>query len=107
MTGNVGSGFGPFLRGDVNGSGDVPGSTVDMIYYANWVFLGSGPPPPCLAAADANGDGFAGGSTTDIIYLANFLFLGSGPPPPPPFPECGAGGPEDEALGCITPTPDC
>ena len=102
-----GEGVGPFVRGDVNNDGGVPGSTVDMIFYANWVFVGSGPQPECMSAADANGDGFVGGSTTDIIYLANFLFLGSGPPPPSPFPDCAVSNSmEDVDLGCVTP-PDC
>jgi hypothetical protein len=88
-------------RGDVNGDGAVPGSTVDILYYANWAFLGQAP-PPCRAAADANGDGQVGGTTADIIFLASFLFLGAAPPPAP-FPGCGPATPADVALGCETP----
>jgi hypothetical protein len=89
-----------FVRGDVNADGGVPGSTADIIYYANWAFLGQ-EVPPCLAAADANGDGFAGGTTVDIIYLATFLFLG-GTAPPAPFRDCGPGTPADALLGCAS-----
>ena len=31
---------------DANGDGFVGGLTVDIIYLANFLFLGSGPPPP-------------------------------------------------------------
>jgi hypothetical protein len=98
--------LGPFIRGDVDGSSSVPGSTADMIYYINWAFLGSGPEPPCKAAADADGDGFVGGSTVDILYLSNFLFLGSNTPPPAPFPGCGTSStPADRELGGLNPPP--
>ena len=89
-----------FLRGDVNGDGEVVASVTDMVFYANRVFLGRGNDFPCRAAADANGDGFVGGSTDDIIFLSNFLFLGFGPPPPPPFPSCGLGNAQDATIGC-------
>ena len=56
-----------FIRGDVNGDGKVLAEPTDIIYYANWAFLGHAP-PPCLAAADANGDRFVGGTTDDMIY---------------------------------------
>jgi hypothetical protein len=88
-----------FLRGDVDGSGDVPGSTADIIRYANVCFLGTGM-IPCRAAADVNGDGQVCGSVTDIVYLASFLFLGQ-EAPPFPFPGCGISADEDDiALGC-------
>jgi hypothetical protein len=95
-----------FLRGDVNGDGGVPGTTTDMIFLANFLFLG-GARPPCLAAADVNGVEGVPGTTTDLIYLANFLFLG-GLPPPAPFPACGPlVEPDDIALGCETEAPEC
>jgi RHS repeat-associated protein len=86
-----------FIRGDCDGDGFVGGTTADIIFYANWAFLG-GEVPACLAACDADGDGFAGGSTADIVYYANFAFLGR-QPPPPPFPGCGTGG---KALECAS-----
>jgi hypothetical protein len=88
-----------FVRGDADGSGDVPGTTVDLIRYANVCFLGTGV-FPCRAAADFDGNGQVCGAVTDIIYLANFLFLGSGPAPPAPFPGCDLGNEADIALGC-------
>jgi hypothetical protein len=88
-----------FVRGDADGSGDVPGTTADMIRYANVCFLGTGE-FPCRAAADLDGDGQVCGAVTDIVYLANFLFLGSGPAPPLPFPGCGIGNEADIVLGC-------
>jgi hypothetical protein len=88
-----------FVRGDADGSGDVPGATADMVRYANVCFLGTNS-FPCRAAADFDGDGQVCGAVTDIVYLANFLFLGSGPAPLAPFPECGLGNDEDAALGC-------
>jgi hypothetical protein len=92
---------GPFRRGDADGSGDVPGTTADMIRYANVCFLGTGA-FPCRAAADFDGDGQVCGAVTDIVFLANFLFLGSGPAPPEPGPAACAPSslPEDFALGC-------
>jgi hypothetical protein len=93
--------FPVFKRGDVDGSGDVPGSTTDIVRLANFLFLG-GDPPPCKAAADINGDGGVPGSTTDIVYLANFLFLGGDPPPSPGPRDCGEGNEADLALGCLT-----
>jgi hypothetical protein len=90
---------GPFVRGDINGDGEVPGSTTDIVFLANFLFLG-GAEPPCRAAADVNGDGGVPGSTTDIVFLANFLFLGGAEPPAPGPRECGPGNAEDAALGC-------
>jgi hypothetical protein len=103
----AGEGAGPdgclaILRGDVDGSGDVPGTTADIIYYTNWAFLGQ-TPPPCRAAADVDGDGFVGGTTADVIYLAQFLFLGT-EPPPDPYPFCGPATPADLLLGCAAPS---
>ena len=40
-----------FRRGDVNGDGAVPGATADIVFLANFLFLGRSR-PPCLAAAD-------------------------------------------------------
>jgi hypothetical protein len=93
--------IGPFfVRGDANGDGGVPGSTTDLIFLANFLFLG-GLRPPCMAAADVNGDGGVPGSTTDIIFLANFLFLGGTIPPSPGPRDCGFGDEADAALGCL------
>jgi hypothetical protein len=97
------TGVGPFIRGDMNGDGGVPGTTADILYYASWAFLGIQPEPPCLAAADADGDG-AVPVVTDIVYLAGFLFLGN-EPPPAPYPGCGTSDTENDLeLGCETPT---
>jgi hypothetical protein len=90
-----------FVRGDADGSGDVPGATADMVRYANVCFLGTNE-FPCRAAADFDGDGQVCGAVTDIVYLANFLFLGSGPPPPAPFPGCALGNERDAVLGCAS-----
>jgi hypothetical protein len=89
-----------FVRGDADGTGEVPGTTTDIIVLANYLFLG-GDDPPCLAAADINGDGGVPGTTTDIIYLANFLFLGGEEPPAPGPRDCGLGTAADEKLGCL------
>jgi hypothetical protein len=88
-----------FVRGDADTSGDVPGSTTDMVRIASFCFLGTGA-LPCRAAADVNGDGQVCGDVTDIVVLANYLFLGSGPAPPAPFPGCGLGTEADALLGC-------
>ena len=79
-----------------------PGATADIVFLANFLFLG-GNPPPCRAAADVNGDGEVPGSTTDIVFLANFLFLGGDEPPAPGPRECGSGTKADLKLGCETP----
>jgi hypothetical protein len=99
--GDACEGVGPFRRGDADGSGNVPGTTADMIRYANVCFLGTGA-FSCRAAADFDGDGQVCGAVTDIVFLANFLFLGSGPAPPEPGPAACARSslPEDLALGC-------
>jgi hypothetical protein len=96
-----------FVRGDVNGDGQVGGSVTDIIVYANWSFLGN-ERPPCLVAADVNGDGRVGGSVTDMVYYANWAFLGNAPPPPP-FPDCGLEMPvpDVDPIGCETPPPNC
>ena len=57
----------PKTRG---GPGDVPGTTADIIRYANVCFLGTGE-IPCRAAADVDGDGQVCGAVTDIVFLAN------------------------------------
>jgi hypothetical protein len=87
-----------FLRGDCDGDGFVGGAVNDPVFYLNWAF-GTGPEPDCKAACDADGNGFVGGSVTDPVYYLNWAFLG-GPGPVAPFPDCGPGGPLDEALGC-------
>jgi hypothetical protein len=87
-----------FVRGDCNGDGSFGGETSDPIRLLNWLFLG-GTQPPCVAACDANGDGEVEGVVTDAIYMIQFSFLG-GRAPPAPYPDCGPGTPEDEALGC-------
>jgi hypothetical protein len=96
--------FPPFVRGDCDGDGFVGGSVTDPVYYLNWAFAG-GTAPDCPAACDADGDGFVGGSVTDPVYYLNWAFAG-GTAPPAPFPGCGRGSAEDEALGCGTP-PAC
>ena len=95
-----------FLRGDADGSGDVPGSTTDIVRYANVCFLGTGE-FPCRAAADFDGNGQVCGEVTDIVYLANFLFLGSGPAPPAPFLACGPGTLPSDDGSCETPPTNC
>ncbi|HZN58402.1 MAG TPA: right-handed parallel beta-helix repeat-containing protein, partial [Planctomycetota bacterium] len=74
----------PFLRSDVNSSGNV--NISDAVFLLAYLYLGDRA-PGCLKAADADANG--GLEVTDAIYLLNFLFLG-GDAPPAPFPACGA-----------------
>ncbi|MEM7262368.1 MAG: hypothetical protein AAF488_10300, partial [Planctomycetota bacterium] len=95
--------FDRFARADCNGDGDLDGIS-DAVFLLAFNFLG-GDHPPCLAACDVDSDGRVGGSVSDALYLLLHHFLG-GPPPDSPFPECGAPGVSDEALGCAR-TPPC
>ena len=94
-----------FLRGDCDSDGFVGGSVNDPVFYLNWAFAG-GPAPGCLVACDADGDGFVGGSVNDAVYYLSWAFLG-GTPPAAPFPDCGPGTAQDEAVGCAVPVGTC
>jgi hypothetical protein len=95
-----------FLRGDCDGNGDATGQVTDAVVLLSYNFL-AGSEPACLAACDADGDGRVTGAVTDAIYLLNFNFR-AGPPPVAPFPTCGAGTRESDAvLGCDRPPSIC
>jgi hypothetical protein len=64
-----------FLRGDVDGSGDL--TINDSIALLNFLFLG-GKRPPCEAVANATASD--GVDLSDAVYVLAYLFLG-GPPP--------------------------
>jgi PKD repeat protein len=82
----------PFLRGDVNASGEL--DIADAISLMQYLFadhyLG------CVAAADFSDDGEV--LLSDAVALLGFL-LHSEAPPPPPFPTCGPD-PTPDNLGC-------
>jgi hypothetical protein len=94
-----------FMRGDCDSDGQIRGVVTDAVFLLNFNFVG-GTEPGCLAACDANGDGEVRGVVTDAVYLLTFNFLG-GSAPPAPFPDCGPGGNDDEAVGCASPGEDC
>jgi hypothetical protein len=88
----------PFIRGEVNGDGNVDLS--DAVAVLGYLFLGS-EEPGCLKSADTNDTGAL--DLTDPVYLLGFLFLG-GPSPPGPHPECGVDRTKDD-LGCESSAP--
>jgi len=61
--------------GDANGDGSI--TTGDLVYLANYLFVG-GPPPDPLLTGDVSGDCQV--TLADINYLATYLFAG-GPDP--------------------------
>lgn len=85
--------FPPFLRGDVDSSGDIDIS--DPYIILNFLFGGT-TSPFCLDACDANDNGQV--TIADSQLLFDFLFSG-GPPPAAPFPNC-APDPTADNLSC-------
>ena len=82
-----------FIRGDVNGDGDV--NIADAISVLEYLFAG-GEPPPCPDAADVNDDGII--NIADPVALLSALFVGDFEISPP-FPEPGVD-PTEDSLGC-------
>ena len=96
-----GRSIGPFLRGDVDQSGDL--QLTDAVAIFSYLFLGDRE-PACLAAADLGGTGEI--NLTAGVYLLQFLFIG-GQAPPAPFPQCDrSSSATDLGLGCSRPQ-DC
>ncbi|MEM7263527.1 MAG: dockerin type I repeat-containing protein, partial [Planctomycetota bacterium] len=83
------SGVPLFIRGDANGSGDLP-NIADAITILGYLFIGQA--LLCLDAADVNDDGNV--DVGDTIFVLNYQFI-AGPAPSAPFPHAG-----------IDPTPD-
>ncbi|MEM7165037.1 MAG: collagenase [Planctomycetota bacterium] len=73
----------PYLRGDVNGSGDL--DIADVVYLLAFLFS-AGPPATVADAADVNSDG--GVDISDPIFVLGYLFNGGGAPAAP-FPVVG------------------
>lgn len=82
-----------FVRGDVNGDGDIDVS--DPIAVLLHLFAGR-ETLPCPDAADADDSGAV--ELTDAVFALSFLYQG-GAAPPPPFPGCGED-PTADALDC-------
>ncbi len=96
-----------FLRGDLNGDGDV--SLPDVLYSLQYLFLSGA--SICLDAHDVNDSGSI--DLADPLYELGYLFL-SGAPPPPPFGPTAASCGEDPTgdggggdLGCAGPIDAC
>jgi len=90
--------IGPFLRGDVDQSGDL--QLTDAVAIFSYLFLGDRE-PGCLAAADPDGTGQI--NLTSGVFLLQFLFVG-GEVPQAPFPQCArSSAPTDLELGCARP----
>ena len=86
------SGDPEYMLGDVNGDGQVCGTTADAVYLLNWYYYG-GPPPLCMAACDADQNGIVEGY--DGVKILNICF--SGHPAPPGWGVCA---PNESGLGC-------
>lgn len=93
-----------FLRGDVNGNGDVS-ALADALYFLTWAFA-AGPAPPCLDAADADGDNDAS-ALVDALFLLAWQFALGPQPPAPGTKACGADDDLDAALDCAAPAIYC
>lgn len=74
-----------FLRGDVDGGGDV--ALTDAIQILGILFLGAESACPGAYSTVGDADGTGAIDIADAVYLLNYLFLG-GPPPGPPFERC-------------------
>jgi hypothetical protein len=83
-----------FFRGDC--SPDLQLNIADAVKVLNFLFIGGGGDPACLAACDSDASGAL--NITDGIYVLGFLFLG-GPAPPDPGPKCGID-PNPSGIGC-------
>lgn len=84
-----------FVRGDVNGDGEV--DLADVIRALSFLFLEE-PGTSCLDAADIDDGGIV--DISDTVGLLSFLFSG-GPSPAPPFPDCGVDPSTDTGLDCV------
>jgi hypothetical protein len=62
-------------RGDANGDGEI--DIADVMYLANYLFIGGSAPNP-MWAGDANCDGEV--DVADVMYLINYLFIGGSAP---------------------------
>ncbi len=62
-------------RGDANGDGEI--DIADVMYLANYLFIGGTAPDP-MWAGDANCDGEV--DVADVMYLINYLFIGGSAP---------------------------
>ena len=94
-----------FLRGDVNGNGEVM-VLIDAIYLLNFAFA-EGVEPPCLDAADIDNNGriFA---LLDSLALLNWGFTEGVPPTDPGPEECGPDPvDDDDLLGCAANSDGC
>ncbi len=92
-----------FLRGDVDGNGDVF-ALVDALALLGWAFTG-GAAPPCMDAADFDDSG-AASALVDALALLGWAFTG-GPPPPAPGPDrCGIDE-SDDNLTCGASSAGC
>ena len=87
-----------FLRGDVNGDGQVSALT-DALYLLMYAFS-RGDAPPCMNAADVNDSG-AVSALLDSMYLLRYAFVDGPEPPAPGVDECGVDRTRDDELGCL------
>lgn len=85
-----------FLRGDVDGNGDVSAIS-DALALLEWAFTG-GSRPDCDDAADVDDSGHVSG-LIDAIYLLRWGFQDGQDPPAPGVETCGPDETADE-LGC-------
>jgi hypothetical protein len=85
----------PFLRGDVNGDGQV--SMADASMWGCILFC-AGVPYSCLDTADVNDDGLV--NVDDLFVFLNQLFSNKAQDPgiAPPFPEIGLDPTEDSFI---------
>ena len=92
-----------FLRGDVDGNGDL--QITDAIATLEYLFVGTFD-PPCLDALDYDDDG--GVVISDAVASLTHLFVG-GPPPAEPGKETCGSDPDGDAdeLDCATPPEGC
>jgi len=90
-----------FVRGDVNGSGEINiADGIGFLYCIFWL----GCEPTCYDAADTDDNGQY--NITDGVRILNWLFLG-GPAPPYPGPlACGTDPSPDDLPTCRFPSCD-
>ncbi|MCI0651542.1 MAG: hypothetical protein L0Z55_06640, partial [Planctomycetes bacterium] len=95
----IGSGF---LRGDVDGDGNV-NALLDALFVLSWQF-NAGADPLCMDAADATDNGDVN-ALLDGLHLLQWQFNAGPAPPAPGTDACGAD-PTDDAVDCAAP-PAC